>query len=112
MVAALAPNLSLTILGQLVAGGAWGCVLTTGLAAAVGLGRPANEGRTLGLWFAVQAAATIARMMLVAAELNKLPDFLALTAWVPPLLWLAGAAILAIGLARAYSLRTTAAARA
>src|SRR5262249_31010734 len=54
LISALAPNLPITILGQVVAGGAWGCVLTAGLAAAIGLGRPQREGATLGLWFSVQ----------------------------------------------------------
>jgi hypothetical protein len=111
-VAALAPNLPLTILAQLVAGGAWGAVLTGGLAAAVGLGRPEKEGRTLGFWFAIQAAATVIRMALVAVEVNKLPGFPAAAAWAAPVLWLTGAAVLAAGIARAYSLRTARAARA
>ncbi|HEY7060310.1 MAG TPA: MFS transporter [Chloroflexota bacterium] len=107
LLAALAPNLGLTILGQLVAGGAWGAVLTAGLATAVGLGRTGREGFTLGLWFSVQAVATLLRMALVAGEVNKLPDFLALMAWAPPVLWLAGALLLATAIARALARRST-----
>jgi MFS family permease len=100
ILAALAPNLPLTILGQLIAGGAWGAVLTAGLSAAIGLGRPEQEGSTLGLWFSVQAVATVIRMALVAAELNKAPDFSAVAAWAPPVLWLAGALLLAGAIVR------------
>jgi predicted MFS family arabinose efflux permease len=101
VISALAPNLLLTILGQLLAGGAWGCVLTAGLSAAIGLGRPAREGATLGLWFSVQAIATVIRMALVAGEINKAPEFSALVTWVPAVLWLASALLLAVALARA-----------
>jgi predicted MFS family arabinose efflux permease len=101
LISALAPNLALTILGQVVAGGAWGCVLTAGLSAAIGLGRPERAGTTLGLWFSVQAIATVIRMALVATEVNKASDFSALVAWVPAVLWLASALLLAVAIARA-----------
>jgi hypothetical protein len=75
-------------------------VLTAGLSAAIGLGRPEQEGSTLGLWFSVQAVATVIRMALVAAEVNKAPDFSAVAAWAPPVLWLAGALLLAGAIVR------------
>ena len=110
--AALAPNLGLTILGQLVAGGAWGAVLTAGLASAVALGRVGREGFTLGLWFAVQALATLIRMAVIAANANKAPDFLALSVWAPPVLWVAGALLLAVAIGRAVARRAPLPARA
>ena len=100
LITALAPNLGVTILGQLVAGGAWGAVLTAGLASAIGLGRSDREGFTLGLWFSVQALATLLRMALIAADANKAPAFLTIAAWAPPILWLAGALLLAAAIGR------------
>ncbi len=101
LVAALAPNLALTIVAQLVAGGAWGCVLTAGLAAAVDLGRVGREGGVLGLWFSVQAVAAVLRLALVAGALDKAPPLAALLPWAPPALWLAGAVVLALAISRA-----------
>lgn len=92
-VAGLAPNLELTIVGQLISGAAWGGVLMAGFAAAVGFGREGREGLSLGTWFSVQAVATLARMGLVAADLNHSPDFLAVVGWAPPVLWCLGAAV-------------------
>jgi predicted MFS family arabinose efflux permease len=105
LLAALAPNLALTILGQLVAGGAWGAVLTAGLAAAIGLGRSDREGFTLGVWFSVQALATLIRMALIAADANLAPEFLTIAAWAPPVLWLAGALLLTAAIGGALGRR-------
>ncbi|HEY3230168.1 MAG TPA: hypothetical protein VGJ87_13180, partial [Roseiflexaceae bacterium] len=96
LVATLAPDLSVTIAGQLISGAAWGGVLMAGFAAAVGFGREGREGLSLGTWFSVQAVATLARMGIVAANLNRDPDFLAAVSWVPPILWLCGAAVFAL----------------
>lgn len=63
-----------------------------GFAAAVGFGREGREGLSLGLWFSVQAIATLARMGIVAAGLNRSGDFLSVASWVPPALWVLGAA--------------------
>jgi hypothetical protein len=105
LLAELAPNLTLAVLGQVVAGSAWGAVLTAGLATAVGLGRSGREGFTLGLWFSVQALATLIHMALIAINVTKAPDFQAAAAWAPPVLWLAGALLLAVAIGHAYGRR-------
>jgi predicted MFS family arabinose efflux permease len=99
-IAALAPNLPLTVLGQLVAGGAWGVLLMAGLAAALSLGRTGREGLTLGLWFSAQAVATLLRMSVVAAQLTAAPGFILVAPWAPPALWLGGGLVLLALLAR------------
>jgi predicted MFS family arabinose efflux permease len=94
-IAAAAPNLVATIAGQTLAGGAWGSVLTAGMATSLYLGRTGREGRTAGLWFSIQSAATCLRLAVSALGLDSLPEFPVLTAWAPTVLWLASAAILA-----------------
>lgn len=93
--AAVAPSLELTILAQFVAGGAWGAVLMAGLSAALGLGRTGREGSALGLWFSVQAIATLLRLAVVAGQLNRTPGFADAVAWAPAALWAAGGLLLA-----------------
>lgn len=105
--AALAPSLGITVAGQLVAGGAWGAILATGLAAALGLGRPAREGAILGLWFSVQAVATVFRMALAATGLNKAPVFALVVEWLPPALWLGSALLLGMAIVWAVRAATT-----
>lgn len=100
VVAALAPNLPLTIVGQLIAGGAWGTLLMAGLAAALTLGRTGREGFSMGLWFSAQAVAALLRMVIVAAELNKTSEFATAISWAPPVLWLAGGLLLVVLIAR------------
>ena len=94
-VAAQAPSLEMLIGAQLAAGGAWGCVLMAGFAAAVEFGRSGREGWALGLLFAALAAATLARMGAVVASLNQAREFAAVLAVAPVVLWCAATALLA-----------------
>jgi len=96
VIAALAPSLELTILGQVVCGAGWGGVLVAGFTGALALGREGREGLSLGLWFSIQAIAALTRMGLVAAQLNRSTEFLALTTWVPPVFWLLSTALLTV----------------
>jgi len=48
------------------------------------------------LLFGVLVVATLFRMGAVAAQLNKIPDYTALLAWVPVVLWVAGALIVVV----------------
>ena len=88
-----APSLDILIAGQAVAGGAWGCIMMAGFAAALAFGRTGREGTALGLLFGVLAVATISRMGAVAAQLNQVPDYAALLAWGPVALLLIGALV-------------------
>ncbi len=99
-----AQNIDMLIAGQLVAGGAWGCIMMAGFAAALAFGRTGREGTALGLLFGILAVATFSRMGAVAAQLNKIPDYAALLAWGPVALWLAGA-IIFVGLAATRRMR-------
>ena len=102
-----APSLDLLIAGQLVAGGAWGCVLMASFSAALEFGRTGREGLALGLLFAVLAVATLSRMAMMVGELHKLPDFVPVLSWAPIVLWFAGGALF-IAFAAARSRRAVA----
>ena len=93
-----AQNIDILIAAQLLAGGAWGCIMMAGFSAALAFGRTGREGIALGLLFGILAVATFSRMGAVAAQLNKMPEYAALLAWGPVVLWLVGAGAF-IGLA-------------
>ena len=91
----LAPGLDALLAAQLVAGGAWGCVLMASFSAALELGRTGREGFVLGLLFAALAAATLARIAAVIAELNRQPGLAPALEWSPFVLWLAAGLLFA-----------------
>ena len=89
--AASAGSLDMLIAAQVVTGGAWGSMLMCGFSAAVAAGRTGREGLSLGLLFAVLAAATLSRIVTVVAGLPKQAEYAALFAWAPALCWVVGA---------------------
>jgi Na+/melibiose symporter-like transporter len=95
VIATFAPNLPLTILGQMLAGGSWGVLFTAGLSTAVWLGRTGHEGSSLGLWFSMQSVATFLRIGIVMSQLDRTPRFEELAFWLAPICWLVGGALLA-----------------
>jgi hypothetical protein len=95
IVGALSPNLPLTIVGQMLAGGSWGVLFTAGLSTSLWLGRTGREGTTSGLWFSMQSMAAFMRIGVVVSQLDRAPNFEALANTAPPFFWLAGALLLA-----------------
>jgi hypothetical protein len=93
---AVAGSLDTLIAAQLLAGGAWGCILMASFAAALEIGRTGREGLALGMVFAALALATIARMGVVAGQLNALPGLAPVLGLAPFVLWFAGAAVFAV----------------
>jgi hypothetical protein len=91
-----AGSLNALIAAQLVAGAAWGTMLSSALAAALRLGASGAEGKLVGLVFSALALATFARMAAVAGGLTKLPDTAAVLQWAPTLCWAIGGAWLSI----------------
>ncbi len=90
-----AGSLNFLIAMQFIAGGAWGCVLMSAVAAALVIGHTGREGKLTGTLFSLLALATFARMAVVAAQLNQDPGFAALLGWMPVAVWaLAGALLL------------------
>ncbi len=90
-----AGNLDTLVAIQFIAGGAWGCVLMSAMAAALAIGHTGREGKVTGALFSLLALAAFARVAIVAAELNKDPPFIALLGWVPAAAWaLAGLLLL------------------
>lgn len=107
--AANAPTLEVLVALQFLAGGAWAAVLMSAMSAAIAIGHTGREGAATGGLFSLLALATLARMAIVAAQLNKDPGFAALLPWLPALAW-AGAALLLVWLALRARSATTAAA--
>jgi len=102
---ATARDLDWLLATQAVTGGAWGCILMAGFSAAVEYGRTGREGLALGLLFAALAAATLARILAVATEINKMPGLVPVLEWAPAVLWFAGG-LLFVALARSSPLRS------
>lgn len=105
LLAARAPSLDLLIAGQLIAGGAWGCVLMAGFSTALEFGRTGREGLALGLLFAMLAVATLVRMAMMVSQLHKLPEFAPVLSWAPIVLWFAGGALFIALAARPHPAR-------
>lgn len=97
--AAVASGIEALMAAQVVAGGAWGCVLMAAFTIALRLGHSGREGTLLGLLWAVLSVATFVRMGIVAADLQRAPGAAAASAWAPAALWLAGAAAMLLLLA-------------
>ena len=95
-VATDAGSLPVLVGAQFLAGGAWGCVLMSAVAAALAIGHTEREGGITGGLFALLALATFARMGLVAAQLNKEPGIAALLPWAPVALWVVTGALLLV----------------
>jgi hypothetical protein len=94
--AASAGSLDRLIAAHALAGGAWGSMLMCGFTAAMAAGRTGREGLSLGLLFAMLAAATLSRIAAVLSGAPKQPDYAALFAWAPALCWLAGALLVGV----------------
>ena len=105
LAAIFAPGLGALVAAQLLAGGAWGCVLMASFTAAIELGRTGREGLALGTFFAILAAATLGRIAVVATELHKLPGIALLLDWTPLALWLAAGLIVTALAARGDAVR-------
>jgi MFS family permease len=95
----VAGGLNLLIAAQFVAGGAWGIVMMSAFTGALLIGRTGREGLVTGSMFSLLALAALARIALVAAELNKDAQMVPLLLWLPTVAW-AAAGLLLLGLAR------------
>jgi len=98
----LARDLDLLLAAQLTAGGAWGCIVMAIFSAAIEHGRSGREGLALGMVFAALAVATLARIAVVVADMDK--ALAAYLEWAPIVLWCAGGLVF-IALARAMPAR-------
>lgn len=94
LAAAGAASLGVLIAAQLVAGAAWGCMLVAIFSSAAELGRSGREGLALGTMFAMLALATLVRIGVVLAGLPKNAALAPMLAWLPVLLWVAGAVVI------------------
>jgi len=94
LLALKAGNLALLVALQFIAGGAWGCVLMSAVAAALAIGHTGREGKITGAVFALLALATMARIAVVATGVGKDPSFVAILGWTPTALWLLAGSLL------------------
>lgn len=94
--ASQAGNLNTLIVMQLIAGGGWGLVLMSAVAAAIALGHTGREGKLTGGLFSLLALAAFARIAVIAAELNKDPQYAGLLTWTPVAAWSAGGLVLLV----------------
>ena len=106
LAALAAHDLSTLVALQFVAGAGWGCVLMSAVSAAIALGHTGREGQLTGGLFSLLAVAAFARIAMVAAELNKDPQYAAILAWMPVAAWAAGGLLLLV-VARSYRYPTT-----
>ena len=87
---AAADSLETLIAAQMLAGGVWGAVFTTGVASALWFGTSGREGLVLGLLFTMLSLATLTRAGLVAGGIKTSPDYIETLYWAPVALWLLG----------------------
>src|SRR5204862_1793858 len=103
-------NLRALLVLQFLAGGAWGCVLMSAVAAGLHFGHTGREGKVTGAPFALLAAAAAGRLVMVIARLPQDTSYAVLLQWLPTAAWAAGGAILlwfwAVRLRRAEVLAT------
>ncbi len=92
--AANAGSLDLLIAAQVLAGGAWGSMLMAAFCSASELGRIGREGLALGMMFAMLALATLSRIGLVLAGVNRNPDQAAALTLLPVIFWVVGGAVI------------------
>jgi MFS family permease len=97
--ATVAENLSALVVLQFIAGGGWGCVLMSAVAAAIAIGHTGHEGRFTGGLFSLLAVAAFIRIGVLAAGLNKDPEIAALLTWLPLAAW-GGAGLILLFLLR------------
>lgn len=87
---AAADSLETLIAAQMLAGGAWGVVFTTGVSTALGLGTSGREGLVLGLLFTMLSLAALTRAGLVAGGIKASPEYLPVLHSAPGALWFLG----------------------
>jgi MFS family permease len=91
----LAASLSTVIVAQLVAGLAWSGILVGAFAIATDSEKP---GTTTGMLFSILAAATVARIAVVATGLSA--DIATTLPWIPPATWALATLVAAATIAR------------
>ncbi|HZA10667.1 MFS transporter [Mycobacterium sp.] len=81
---------------QFISGGAWGCIMMSGVAAALAIGRTGSEGKATGAMFSVMAVAAMARIVLVAGHFVQHSALATSLPWVPTFAWLGAGLMLVL----------------
>jgi MFS family permease len=100
-----AQGLAPLAVAQFIAGGAWGCVLMSAVAAALAIGHTGSEGKVTGGMFSIFALMALARIAMVGLQFNKEPLVANLLPSAPIGLWLAAAVLLLLAWRSADRLR-------
>ena len=97
-----AGSLEPLLAAQFVAGAAWSFVLMSAFAAALAIGSTGAEGRVSGAAFSMLALASVARIALVATQLNQDPVVVSMLGIAPPILWILTGILFAIAYRRGH----------
>jgi hypothetical protein len=81
-------------IAQFICGAAWGCVVMSGVATALAIGRPGREGTAVGALFSTMAVAAVARIAVGAGHFEQGSAITAALPWLPALSWLAAGLML------------------
>ncbi|CAN5551308.1 MFS transporter [soil metagenome] len=84
-VSVLATDVVVLSVAQFLCGGAWGAVTMSASAAALRLGHPGSEGKTVGAMYSVMAVAAVGRIAVVAADFENLS--VPTLSWLPVIAW-------------------------
>ena len=85
---------------QFIAGGAWGCVMMSAVAAALSIGHTGGEGKATGAMFSLLAVAAMMRIVLVAGKFVSAPSLAPALPWLPAFAWLAAGLLLLLAARR------------
>ena len=81
-------------IAQFTCGAAWGCVMMSGVATALVIGRPGREGTAVGALFSTLAVAAVARIAVAAGHFEQGSAIAAAVPWLPALCGLAAGLML------------------
>ena len=96
LLAAIATTAQLVSIAHVVAGIAWGVLLTGLFASALTSGAIGTAGRAAGIVFAALAVSAFIRIAVATAGWPSSPSIGNAIAWMPSLAWLIGAALIAL----------------
>jgi hypothetical protein len=81
-------------IAQFTCGAAWGCVMMSGVATALAVGRPGREGTVVGAMFSTMAVAAVVRIAVGAGHFEQGSAITAALPWLPALSWMAAGLML------------------
>ncbi len=102
----VANTVTLLALLQVVAGAAWGVLLMSAFSAALAAGHTGAEGRVTGAMFSLFAMAALARIGIVASQIEITANIRVVLNYAPAVLWALAAVLLWRGVLRSENPKT------